>query len=49
MRIHPVVNISQVVQYRDQVGGQKKVEVKPVECYESKTLEWVNEKNFVLG
>ena len=49
MRIHLVVNISQVVQYRDQVGRQKKVEVKLVECYELKTLEWVNEKNFVLG
>ena len=31
MRIHLVVNISQVVQYREQVGEQKKVELKLVE------------------
>jgi len=31
MRIHLVVNISQVVQYKEQVGGQKVEEVKPVE------------------
>ena len=31
MRIHLVVNVSQIVQYRDQVGGQKKEEVKLVE------------------
>jgi len=31
MRIHLVVNVSQIVQYRDQVRGQKKEEVKPVE------------------
>jgi len=30
IRIHLVVNISQVVQYRNQVGGQKKEKVKPV-------------------
>ena len=30
IRIHLVVNISRVVQYRNQVGGQKKKEVKPV-------------------
>ena len=30
IRIHPVVNISRVVQYRNQVGGQKKKEVKLV-------------------
>ena len=31
MKIHLVVNVSQVVQYKDQVGGQKKEEVKPIE------------------
>ena len=31
MRIHPVVNISQIVQYKKQVRGQKKEEEKPIE------------------
>jgi len=31
MRIHLVVNVSQIVQYKEQVGGQKKEEGKPVE------------------
>jgi len=31
MRIHLVVNVSQIVQYRKQVGGQKVEKVKPVE------------------
>jgi len=31
MRIHPVVNVSRIVQYREQVKGQKKEEEKPVE------------------
>ena len=31
MRIHPVVNVSQIVKYRKQVKGQKKKEGKPVE------------------
>jgi len=30
MRIHPVVNVSQIVRYREQVRGQKKEEGKPV-------------------
>jgi len=42
MRIHPVVNVSQVVQYSDQVGGQKKEEVKPVEV--ERVKEWEVEK-----
>jgi len=42
MRIHPVVNISQVVQYRDQVKGQKKEEEKPVEI--EGVEEWEVEK-----
>ncbi len=39
MRIHPVVNISWVVQYRDQVGEQKKEKVKLVEVEGVKELE----------
>ena len=31
MKIHPVVNVSQIVWYREQVEGQKVEEVKPVE------------------
>jgi len=31
IRIHPVVNISWIVQYKEQVGGQKKEEGKPIE------------------
>ena len=31
MRIHPVVNISQIVWYKEQVEGQKKEEGKPME------------------
>ena len=39
MRIHPVVNISWVVQYRDQVEEQKKEKVKLVEVEGVKELE----------
>jgi len=42
MRIHPVVNVSQVVQYREQVKGQKKEKGKPVEVEEVE--EWEVEK-----
>ena len=31
MRIHPVVNVSWIVRYKEQMKGQKKEEVKPVE------------------
>jgi len=31
MRIHPVINVSQIVRYKEQVKGQKKEEGKPVE------------------
>jgi len=31
MRIHPVMNVNQIVQYRKQVEDQKKEEGKPVE------------------
>ena len=42
MRIHPVVNISQIVWYKEQVEGQKKEEGKPVEIKGIK--EWEVEK-----
>jgi len=42
MRIHPVVNVSQVVQYKEQVEGQKKEEAKPIEIEEVE--EWKIEK-----
>ena len=31
MRIHPVVNVSRIVRYKEQTKGQKKEEGKPVE------------------
>jgi len=42
MRIHPVVNVSWIVRYKEQVKGQKKEEGKPVEVEEVK--EWEVEK-----
>jgi len=42
MRIHPVVNVSQIVQYKKQVKGQKKEEGKPVEV--KGVEEWEVEK-----
>ncbi len=42
MRIHPVVNVSQIVWYKEQVKGQKKKEGKPVEIEEIE--EWEIEK-----
>jgi len=42
IRIHPVVNISQIAQYREQVEGQKKEEPKPVEV--KGVEEWEVEK-----
>ena len=42
MRIHLVVNISQIVQYKEQVEGQKKKKVKPVEV--KGVEEWKVEK-----
>jgi len=42
MRIHLVVNVSQIVQYKEQVRGQKKEEGKPVEVEEAE--EWEVEK-----
>jgi len=42
MRIHPVVNVSWIVRYKEQVKGQKKEERKPVEVEEVE--EWEVEK-----
>ena len=42
MRIHPVVNVSRIVQYKEQIKGQKKEEGKPVEV--EKVKEWEVEK-----
>ena len=42
IRIHPVVNVSQVVHYKEQVKGQKKKERKPVEI--EGVEEWEVEK-----
>ena len=42
MRIHLVVNVSWIVQYKEQVKGQRKKEEKPVEVKEVE--EWEIEK-----
>ena len=42
MRIHPVINVSWIVQYKEQVEGQKKKEGKPVEVEGGE--EWKVEK-----
>ena len=42
MRIHPVVNVSQIVRYKEQVRGQKKEEGKLVEV--EGVEEWEVEK-----
>jgi len=42
MRIHPVVNVSQIVWYKEQIEGQKKEEGKPVEV--EGIEEWEVEK-----
>ena len=42
IRIHLVVNISQIVQYREQVKRQKNEEVKPIKVKDIK--EWEVEK-----
>ena len=39
MRIHPVVNISQIVQYREQVGKQKKKKGEPIKVEGAKKWE----------
>ena len=42
MRIHPVVNVSWIVRYKEQVKGQKKEEGKPIEV--ERVEEWEVEK-----
>ena len=42
MRIHPVVNVSRIVRYKEQIKGQKKEEGKPVEV--EGVEEWEVEK-----
>ena len=42
MRIHLVVNVSQIVRYKEQVKGQRKEEGKPVEI--ERVEEWKVEK-----
>ena len=42
MRIYPVVNVSQIVRYKEQMKGQKKNEEKPVEV--EGVEEWKVEK-----
>ena len=42
MRIHPVVNVSRIVRYKEQIKGQKKEEGKPVEV--ERVEEWEVEK-----
>ena len=42
MRIHPVINVSWIVRYKEQVKGQKKEEEKPVEV--EGVEEWEVEK-----
>ena len=42
MRIHPVVNVSRIVRYKEQIKGQKKEEGKPVEV--EGVEEWKVEK-----
>jgi len=42
MRIHPVINVSRIVRYKEQVKGQKMEEGKPVEIEGVK--EWEVEK-----
>ena len=42
MKIHPVMNVSQIVQYKEQVEGQKREEAKPIEVEGIK--EWEVEK-----
>ena len=42
MRIYPVVNVSRIVWYKEQVKGQKKEEEKPIEV--EGVEEWEVEK-----
>ena len=51
MRIHLVVNISRIVQYKEQVEGQKKKEVKPIkiEGVEEWKIERILNKRKIRG
>ena len=51
MRIHPVVNISQIVWYKEQVEGQKKEKGKPVEVegVEEWKIKKILNKNKIRG
>ena len=51
MRIHLVVNVSQIIQYKEQVEGQKKEEVKPikVEGVEECEVEKILNKRKIRG
>ena len=42
IRIHPVVNVSRIVRYKEQVKGQKREEGKPIEVEGAK--EWEVER-----
>ena len=42
MRIHPVVNVSRIMRYKEQMKGQKKEEGKPIEV--EGVEEWKVEK-----
>ena len=51
IRIHLVVNISQIVQYKEQVEGQKKEEEKPIEVegVEEQEVEKILNKRKIKG
>ena len=51
MRIHPVVNVSRIVRYKEQVGGQKRKEGKPIEIkgVEECEMERILNKRKVRG
>ena len=51
MRIHPVVNVSQIVQYREQIKGQNKKEGKPVKVkgVEEQKVEKILNKRKIRG
>ena len=51
MRIYPVVSVSRIVQYKEQVGGQKRKEGKPIEIkgVEEWEMERILNKRKVRG
>ena len=44
MRIYLAVNVSQIVQYKDKVGEQKREEVKPIEVKRVESREDIEQK-----